>query len=416
MPDSEIAFIHDATNDEARAKLFARCRTGQVRILIGSTHKMGVGTNIHTRAVALTHLDCPWRPADIEQREGRIIRQGNQNTHVHVIRVATEASFDVFMWQTCERKQTFADQLMRGQVTGREADDIGDSALSYAEVKALATGNPLVIEQAGVQADIAKLERLEAAHRDDQWRLRRAAESARREAHDQRRLEATYAAAIRRRIDTSGDKFRIEIDGTTYTSRPDAGKVLLQRARDLIYEVAGRPGHSIETRLHTIGRLAGFPLTAHAFKLRDATEAELGVVLGDNSGLSLRLAPREIQASRPDRVITSLEGRIRRLDDDLAATQQRAAEAEQRAASAEERVGAPFPEQSRLDNLRRRHQQILDELAPDPEPSDVPTPNGTRSPEAEPAHTPTTSADNLGRLRQRLDRPHTPTPGGGISL
>ena len=170
VPAGEVAFIHDARNDEARARLFARCRNGQIAVLIGSTGKMGVGTNIHTRAVALHHIDCPWRPADIEQREGRVIRQGNQNPTVEIVRYATEGSFDVYMWQTCERKSGFIEQVMRGQVDAREIDDIGDAALSYAEVKALATGDPRVLEQFGLQADLAKLDLPGCAASIDLWR------------------------------------------------------------------------------------------------------------------------------------------------------------------------------------------------------------------------------------------------------
>jgi Helicase conserved C-terminal domain len=363
IPAGEIAFIHDANNDEARAKLFARCRSGQIAVLIGSTQKMGVGTNIHTRAVALHHLDCPWRPADIEQREGRIIRQRNQNAEVEVVRHATEGSFDVFMWQTCERKAGFIDQVMRGQLAGRELDDVGDNALSYAEVKALATGNPLVIEQAGVQADIAKLERLAAAHRTNQARLRGIATQARTEATHYRRLEAQFTGALGRRVDTSGDRFHMEIAAAGYTSRVDAGKVLLGKARDLIHEIAQRHGRA-ETRVHTIGRLGGFPVTACALKLNDALEARLAVELGDTAHLELRLTPADIQAKRPDGVITSLEGGIRRLDDKRAEAERRAVEAERRAATADNRLGTGFPDQTRLDRLRRRYQEILDESSP----------------------------------------------------
>ena len=160
VPAGAVRFVHEATTDRAKAQLFAACRDGRVAVLVGSTERMGVGTNVQARAVALHHLDCPWRPADIEQREGRILRQGNQNAEVTILRYVTEGSFDVYLWQTVERKAAFIAQVMRGGDVGRDMDDVGEAALSYAEVKALATGNPLVLEAAGLDAELAKLRRL----------------------------------------------------------------------------------------------------------------------------------------------------------------------------------------------------------------------------------------------------------------
>jgi hypothetical protein len=167
-----------AKTDVAKAKLFAACRDGTVAVLIGSTETMGVGTNVQARAIAMHHLDAPWRPADIEQRDGRILRQGNQNPEVRVLRYVTEGSFDTYMWQTLERKAAFIAQVTRGDLPDRDVDDIGDQALSFAEVKALATGDPLVLEKAAVDADVARLTRLERAHHDDQHRLRRTHDTA----------------------------------------------------------------------------------------------------------------------------------------------------------------------------------------------------------------------------------------------
>ncbi|QXC60619.1 DEAD/DEAH box helicase family protein [Aquihabitans sp. G128] len=158
-----VRFIQEAPNDQAKARLFAGCRDGSVAVLVGSTETMGVGTNVQARAVALHHLDCPWRPADIEQREGRILRQGNQNPEVQVLRYVTEGSFDTYMWQTLERKAAFIAQVTRGDLPDRDIDDIGDLALTYAEVKALATGDPLILEKASVDAEVSKLMRLERA-------------------------------------------------------------------------------------------------------------------------------------------------------------------------------------------------------------------------------------------------------------
>jgi hypothetical protein len=364
VPAGDIAFIHDAKTDEARAQLFARCRSGQIAVLIGSTQKMGVGTNIHTRAVALHHLDCPWRPADIEQREGRIIRQGNQNDQVQVVRYATEGSFDVYMWQTCERKAGFIDQVMRGRVDAREIDDIGDAALSYAEVKALATGDPRVLEQFGLQADLAKLERRARTHRDDQHRIQRLVESARRSAAAHRSAADAVTAALGRRTDTRGDKFRMEIDGHVHTSRAEASAVLFAKADDLIGELRHRQGRD-ETRRHTIGRLAGFPLTAQGVKgPHDAflIEARIAVDLGvDDANIVVRLNADDLKSRVAEKVVTGLETSIRNLDSLAARHLERAAADDQAAAEAEGRL-RPFPDQAQLDDLRRRYDQLLAEL------------------------------------------------------
>src|SRR5213595_2102299 len=164
VPREQIRFIHEARNDREKGELFAACRDGRVSVLIGSTERMGVGTNVQARAVALHHLDCPWRPADLQQRDGRIARQGNLNDEIRILRYVTEGSFDGYLWQTVQRKAQFIAQVMRGRLDVREIEDIGDSALSYSEVKALATGNPLLLDQAQAHADVTRLERLERAH------------------------------------------------------------------------------------------------------------------------------------------------------------------------------------------------------------------------------------------------------------
>jgi N12 class adenine-specific DNA methylase len=165
----EIAFIHDYDSDVAKADLFKSVREGRVRVLLGSTLKMGVGTNIQTRLAALHHLDAPWRPADVEQREGRIIRQGNLNEEVRIVRYVTEASFDAYLWQTLETKARFIAQVMCGDSGMRSVEDVELAALSYAEVKALASGNPLVMEKAGVDAEVVKLSLLKSQWDQQRW-------------------------------------------------------------------------------------------------------------------------------------------------------------------------------------------------------------------------------------------------------
>ena len=169
IPEREIAFIHDAGTDVQKATLFKAVREGRVRVLLGSTVKMGVGTNVQTRLVALHHLDAPWRPCDVEQREGRILRQGNECDEVEIFRYVTEQSFDAYMWQTLETKARFIAQVMRGDKGLRAIEDVELATLSYAEVKALASGNPMVIEKAGVDAEVARLSTLFSVWRNQRW-------------------------------------------------------------------------------------------------------------------------------------------------------------------------------------------------------------------------------------------------------
>ncbi|WP_162529925.1 helicase-related protein [Nocardioides caldifontis] len=229
VPAPKVRFMHESNNDRAKARLFEQARTGHVAVLIGSTEKMGVGTNVQRRAVALHHVDCPWRPADLAQRDGRIMRQGNLNESVRVYRYVTESSFDTYLWQTVGRKAKFINQLMRGRLDVREIEDIGDSALSYAEVKALASGDPRIMELAKAETDATKLERLErawaAAQRSLAATIREAKPRLERLATDREQL----IAALPLRRDTDGDAFSMRINGAAYDKRADAAPEL-QRA------------------------------------------------------------------------------------------------------------------------------------------------------------------------------------------
>ena len=147
IPREEIAFIHEANTETKKAELFAKVRSGQVRILLGSTPKLGAGTNIQDRLIALHHLDCPWKPSDLEQQEGRILRQGNRNQKVKIFRYVTENTFDSYMWQILENKQKFISQIMTSKSPVRACDDVDDPALTYAEIKALATENPYICKK-----------------------------------------------------------------------------------------------------------------------------------------------------------------------------------------------------------------------------------------------------------------------------
>jgi hypothetical protein len=182
IPADRIRWVHSAKTDTSKAALFADCRAGRVSVLLGSTDKLGVGTNIQDRCVAVHHVDAPWRPADVEQREGRALRPGNHNHRVQVTRYVTEGSFDAYMWQALERKARFIAQILTGNLTAREVEDIDTAALSYAEVKALATGQPLLLEAAAVAAEIARLRNLAAGHTRAQRRIREVHDKLLREA------------------------------------------------------------------------------------------------------------------------------------------------------------------------------------------------------------------------------------------
>ena len=171
IPEKEIAFIHDANNEKQKDEMFAKVRSGDIRILIGSTQKMGAGTNVQTKLIALHDLDVPWRPADLEQRAGRIVRQGNENKNVEVYRYVTENTFDAYLWQAIENKQKFISQIMTSKTPVRVAEDVDESALNYAEIKALATGNPLIKEKMDLDMEVNKLALLEANYKNNLYRL-----------------------------------------------------------------------------------------------------------------------------------------------------------------------------------------------------------------------------------------------------
>lgn len=171
IPEEEIAFIHTADSEAKKKELFAKVRSGQVRVLLGSTQKMGAGTNVQDRLIALHDLDCPWRPSDLQQRLGRIVRQGNENEEVEIYRYVTEGTFDAYLYQLVENKQKFIAQIMTSKAPVRVADDVDETALSYSEIKALATGNPLIIEKCNLDMEVARLNMLKASHLNQVYAL-----------------------------------------------------------------------------------------------------------------------------------------------------------------------------------------------------------------------------------------------------
>lgn len=171
IPKEEIAFIHEANTDKQKDELFAKVRKGEIRILMGSTQKMGAGTNVQNKLIAMHDLDVPWRPADLEQRSGRIVRQGNENKEVHIYRYITENTFDAYLWQTIENKQKFISQIMTSKTPVRVAEDVDESSLNYAEIKALATGDPKIKEKMDLDNEVTKLKMLEANYKSNRYRL-----------------------------------------------------------------------------------------------------------------------------------------------------------------------------------------------------------------------------------------------------
>ncbi|MES2356608.1 MAG: DEAD/DEAH box helicase [Pseudomonadota bacterium] len=232
IPEKEIAFIHDADTDAQKATLFKAVREGRVRILFGSTPKMGVGTNVQTRLYALHHLDAPWRPCDVEQREGRILRQGNECDSVTVIRYVTAGSFDAYIWQTLETKARFIAQVMKGDQGIRSLEDVELATLSYAEVKALASGNPLIIEKAGVDAEVAKLSTLFTVWRNQRWTNESEVARLPKAIADQQRRLLKRNDDVARVQAVTMESFVVELNGRRIVGADAAAEVLREIIRN----------------------------------------------------------------------------------------------------------------------------------------------------------------------------------------
>lgn len=264
IPENEVQFIHSANTEVKKAELFAKVRSGDVRVLMGSTGKMGAGTNVQRLLVATHHLDCGWKPSDIEQRNGRMIRQGNTNAEVYEYRYVTEASFDSYMWQLLETKQKFIGQIMTSKSPARSADDLDDAALSYAEVKALAAGNPMIKEKMDLDIQVSRLKTLKTAYNNEHYRLEDAITQGfpaemRKTAQQLENAKADTALLQQNTKRDADDKdvFAISLMDTVYTKREDAGKALL-----------GLLGMAMNrTEPVSIGRYKGFDLQIAYFAM-----------------------------------------------------------------------------------------------------------------------------------------------------
>ena len=348
MPEKEIAFVHDAETDVQKATLFKAVREGRIRVLLGSTAKMGVGTNVQTRLCALHHLDAPWRPCDVEQREGRILRQGNECEEVEIFRYVTEGSFDSYMWQTLETKARFIAQVMKGDKGIRSLEDVELATLSYAEVKALASGNPLVIEKAGVDAEVAKLSTLFSLWRNQRYanesevgRLPMMIEALAKKI-------ALYAQDVARIEPQTMQGITLELAGRSVTGPDAVGEVL----RGLVKAAKEEVFASTRRVDRIIGRFGGFELgiltprdeevpnlylSGHC--MYDAVPYQTGPALV----AGLMAALESVTKHHADGV-AQLEVRRKRLDDIRL------------------ELARPFEHEGRLVNLLARQRELLKQL------------------------------------------------------
>lgn len=339
IPREEIAFIHEAGTEAKKAELFAKVRAGQVRILLGSTPKLGAGTNIQDRLVALHHLDCPWKPSDLEQQEGRILRQGNQNEKVKIFRYVTENTFDAYMWQILENKQKFISQIMTSKSPVRACEDVDDAALSYAEIKALATGNPYIREKMDLDIQVSKLKLMKANHTSQKYRLETDIAknypvqiAAQKEQIAGLRADREAVKPILE--EKEKDNFSMMIGGKTYTDRKEAGTAIL----------AACAGLKAVKSNGQIGEFHGFSLNAsydsfyQTYKLTIKRQCSYQIEIGKD-----------------------VLGNLQRISNALTGIEKRLTEAEQKMenllsqlATAQEEVEKPFPKEAELTEKMER--------------------------------------------------------------
>ena len=349
IPAKEIAFIHEADTDQKKKKLFADVNDGKVRVLIGSTGKMGVGMNAQKRIVAIHHLDAPWRPGDVEQRDGRAFRQGNINDEVSKYTYVTEGSFDARLWDILERKQNFINQVMNGESVGRETEDTGEVTLSAAEVKALASGSPLIMEQVELDTAIKKLESLYRAHVSA---VRSAKERLSRDTGEITKLEKQIAngqADIAARVDTySEDKFSVTIGKTKYTDKKEAGVALMAEAT----------ARATFDSYITIGSFAGFEL-----RVIKTSEGINGLLVGKQG------YPFKTYSGNTTFMISQLIGVAESIEERVKLWKHNLEETQKDIAEQEKLIAEPFAKQAELDQKRARYNEVMEILNPKEEQS-----------------------------------------------
>ena len=340
VPEGEIAFIHDANTEVKKKELFAKVRAGQVRVLMGSTQKMGAGTNVQDRLAALHDLDCPWRPGDLEQRKGRIVRQGNRNDTVHIYRYVTENTFDAYLWQTIENKQKFISQIMTSKSPVRSCEDVDETALSYAEIKALCAGNPLIKEKMDLDIEVARLRLLKANHQSQRFQMEdRLLKYFPVELEKCRAQVGGFEADLETRNShplPSEGFVGMEVLGHTFSDKEEAGKAILEAVKTVVDMKSVRIGHyrgfEMSLELSAFGR--EYILTLRG---RMAHFTTLG---SDPRG----------NIQRIDNTLGSMESRLKTVQDQIATLQK-----EQEAAK--EEIAKPFAQE---DELREKSARLIE--------------------------------------------------------
>ncbi len=338
VPKEEIAFIHDANTETRKAELFAKVRSGQVRFLLGSTAKMGAGTNVQDRLIALHHLDVPWRPSDIEQQEGRILRQGNLNPKVKIFRYVTEGTFDSYSWQLIENKQKFIGQIMTSKSPVRSCEDIDEAALSYAEVKALATGNPYIKEKMDLDIQVSKLKLLKANHTSQRYRLEdNIAQHYPKQIATMKERLAGYRADIQtyeqnKPIDK--DSFSIKIGNRVFTDKKEAGTVLIDMCRN-----AKQPNTAV-----AIGEFQGFKMSVTF----DSFSSKFTIALKGQLSHEVEIGADPL--GNLQRLSNALDGMTGKMAD----VEQKLANVEHQLETAKVEVTKPFPQEAELSEKLER--------------------------------------------------------------
>ena len=338
IPKEQIAFIHEYNTEVKKAELFAKVRAGQVRILMGSTPKLGAGTNVQDRLLALHHLDCPWKPSDLEQQEGRILRQGNQNDKVKIFRYVTENTFDSYMWQILENKQKFISQIMTSKSPVRACEDVDDTALSYAEIKALATGNEYIKEKMDLDVQVSKLKLLKANHTSQIYRLE--SDIAKRYPVQITALKEKIAgmrvdADVVKRIDLQdNDHFAMTVGGKLYTDKKEAGVALISAASGLkSVKSAGQ-----------IGEYHGFALSSEYNFLSNTYTMTI------KGKCSYKIEFGKDTLGNIQRIHNALSA----IEKKLADTEQNLETVQQQLKTAQEEVRKPFPKEAELSEKMER--------------------------------------------------------------
>ena len=342
IPKEEIAFIHEYNTEAKKADLFAKVRAGQVRILMGSTPKLGAGTNVQDRLIALHHLDCPWKPSDLEQQEGRILRQGNQNEKVKIFRYVTENTFDAYMWQILENKQKFISQIMTSKSPVRACEDVDDTALSYAEIKALATGNPYIKEKMDLDVQVSKLKLLKANHTSQIYRLE--SDIAKNfpvqiSALKERIAGMQVDSQVVKSVDLQdNDKFVMTVGNVLYEDKKEAGEALIAACAGLKAVSTGGK----------VGEYHGFTLSASYNMFSNAFELTI------KGKCSYKLEIGKDPVGNMQRIHNTLSS----IDRKLMESEQKLETVQQQLATAQEEVKKPFPKEAELNEKMERLSEL----------------------------------------------------------